>query len=351
MAKFGGMTPDEKFMQRCLDLAKLGQGNVAPNPMVGAVLVHDGKIIGEGFHEQYGEAHAEVNAIANVADKNLLSQATIYVNLEPCAHFGKTPPCSNLIIDSKIPNVVIGCVDSYAEVSGKGIAKMSAAGVNVKVGVLENECLAFNRRFFTFHSKKRPYVILKWAESAEGFIDIDRAKDEKGIFWITQPETKALVHKWRHEEAAILVGKNTVKTDNPQLNCRAFKGNSPIRIVIDQKLHLDYGGFHVGDRSVLTYILTEKEIQGSGNLQFICPAEFSAEGILNCLYQLNIQSVIIEGGKTTLSHFIEENLWDEARILTGANSIKNGVPSPIISGNSKKSYDFGKDRVKILVND
>lgn len=343
------MSTDEKFMQRCIDLAQLGAGSVAPNPMVGSVVVHNGKIIGEGYHEQYGQAHAEVNAIQSVKDKTLLEKATIYVNLEPCAHFGKTPPCSDLIIASKIPNVVIGCIDSYSEVAGKGIAKMSDAGINVNVGVLEKESLALNKRFFTFHNKKRPYIILKWAQSANGCIDIDRTNNEKGVFWITQPETKALVHKWRHEEAAILVGKNTIKVDNPSLTCRNYEGNSPIRVIIDQKMRLDYGGFNVGDRKVQTYVLSEKDVISNGMLQFVKPVDFTIKSILTALASLDIQSIIIEGGATTLSHFIKADLWDETRILTGINSIPNGKPAPKVEGIVNKTYAFGKDQVKIIV--
>ena len=345
------MSEDEKYMQRCLDLAKIGMGNVAPNPLVGSVIVYKDQIIGEGYHQKYGQSHAEVNAINAVKQKELLEKSTIYINLEPCAHFGKTPPCSDLIIASKIPIVVIGCIDSFSEVAGKGIAKMEAAGIHVKVGILEKESLDLNRRFFTFHTKKRPYIILKWAQSANGCIDIKRDKNEKGIFWITQPETKAIVHKWRHEEAGILVGKNTIQTDNPSLTCRAYKGNSPTRFVIDKKMKLDYAAFTVGDRSVQTYILTEKEIVSSGKLQFIKPADFTVSSILDTLYKLEIQSIIIEGGKTTLESFINANLWDEARVLTGVNSIKNGIKAPIINGAIQKNMHLGKDQLNFIFND
>jgi len=342
------MTADEKFMQRCLDLAALGIGNVAPNPMVGSVVVRKGRIIGEGYHMQYGKAHAEVNAINAVQEKELLKKSTIYVNLEPCAHFGKTPPCSDLIIASAIPHVVIGCIDSYSEVAGKGIERMKKAGIKVDVGVLEKESLALNRRFFTYHTHQRPYVILKWAQSADGYMDINRAKNEKGIFWITQPETKALVHKWRHEEAGILVGKNTIKNDNPSLTCRNYKGQSPTRFVIDQKMRLDYGGFTVGDRHVPTYIITEKAVVAKGNLQFINPSDFSIESILKSIHSLGIQSIIIEGGKNTLERFITSNLWDEARILTGVKNMNEGIKAPLVSGKTTESYTFGTDLINII---
>tara|TARA_B110000046_G_C13016025_1_gene408798 strand:+ start:1366 stop:2403 length:1038 start_codon:yes stop_codon:yes gene_type:complete len=344
------MSTDEKFMQRCFHLAQLGAGHVAPNPMVGSVVVCNGEIIGEGYHQKYGQAHAEVNAISAVKDKTMLEKSTIYINLEPCAHFGKTPPCSDLIIASKIPNAVIGCIDSYSEVAGKGLAKMEAAGIKVKIGVLEAESLALNKRFFTYHNKKRPYVLLKWAQSKNNCMDIDRTNNEKGVFWITQPETKALVHKWRHEEAAILVGKNTIKVDNPSLTCRNYDGVSPIRFIIDQKMRLDYGRFNAGDSQVQTYILTEKEGISKGKLQFIQPINFTITGILETLVKLEIQSVIIEGGLTTLTHFIKAGIWDEARILTGVNTIPNGIPAPSIKGTLLESYSYGKDQIKTILN-
>ena len=345
------MTLDEKFMLRCLELAQKGIGFVAPNPLVGSVVVYGGKIIGEGYHMQYGAAHAEVNAIEAVKDKSLLNKATIYVNLEPCAHFGKTPPCADLIVKSGIPRVVIGCVDSFSEVSGKGIARMMTEGIEVKVGVLEQESLDLNRRFFTFHTKKRPYIILKWAQSQDGFIDIDRAQNQKGIFWITQPETKVLVHKWRHEEAGILVGRNTIATDNPSLTCRKYKGNSPTRFVIDQNMKLDYGAFNVGDRSVPTYIITKKEVKSNGNLQFIQPDDFTIPSILKLIHGLDIQSLIIEGGAKTIQEFIASDLWDEARILTGITRIEKGLKAPELSGNIINNEQIGKDHLTIIQHD
>lgn len=344
------MSSEEKYMQRCFELARLGKGYAAPNPLVGSVIVHDNKIIGEGYHMQYGQAHAEVNAVNSVRDKEKLKSATIYVSLEPCAHFGKTPPCADLIVQSEIPRVVIGCIDPFSEVAGKGIEKLQKAGISVKVGVLEKDALNLNRRFFTFHTKKRPYIILKWAQTLNGFMDKDRQNDDKGIFWITQPETKALVHKWRHEEAGILVGKNTVKTDDPALTCRLYNGNSPTRFVIDQKMRLDYGGFKVGDRTVETYILTEKEVHSGANLKFTAPNDFSIAGILEKIHELNVQSVIVEGGKNTLDRFITSGLWDEARILTGTGTLKTGVRAPKVSGKTVRSYFYGKDQIKIVSN-
>jgi diaminohydroxyphosphoribosylaminopyrimidine deaminase / 5-amino-6-(5-phosphoribosylamino)uracil reductase len=345
------MQDDEIFMQRALDLAKLGAGTVAPNPMVGAVIVHDDKIIGEGFHINYGEAHAEVNALNTVTDLDKLTESCIYINLEPCSHYGKTPPCCDLLIEKGLRRVVVGCVDSHNKVAGAGIKALEQAGVEVTVGVLELECLELNRRFFTFHNKKRPYVILKWAQSSNGFIDIDRTKEkQRGIFWISQPETKSLTHKWRHEEHGILVGRNTVANDNPELTCREMMGISPHRIVIDPELKLDYGAFHVGDRKVQTYILTDKEVKSAGMLQFIRPDSFEIKDILTKLHELKILSVLVEGGKDTLQRFIDSGLWDEARILSGIDEISKGVPAPKISGQKQKGYHFGKDAVEIIRN-
>jgi diaminohydroxyphosphoribosylaminopyrimidine deaminase/5-amino-6-(5-phosphoribosylamino)uracil reductase len=344
---------DEKYMQRCLDLAIKGAGYVAPNPLVGSVIVQDGKIIGEGYHQCYGEAHAEVNAVASVQNKSLLKNSTIYVNLEPCAHFGKTPPCADLIVEAGIPTVVIGTIDPFASVAGKGIEKLKKAGIQVKVNILKEACLELNKRFFTFHQKKRPYIILKWAQSRDGFMDMNRQNNEKGTFWITAPATKTLVHKWRHEEAGILVGKNTIKTDDPALTCRVYQGQSPIRLIIDQKMRLDYSAFKVGDRSVQTYILTEKEVQSAGKLQFIQPTQFDLGGILDTLYRLDIQSILVEGGPTTLGRFIEENCWDEARILTGETTLNEGLAAPSLplQKTLHKAFKFGVDTVQIYRHD
>lgn len=338
---------DEKYLKRALYLATLGKGTAAPNPMVGSVVVCDGKIIGEGYHETCGEAHAEVNAINSVQDKSLLSKSTIYVNLEPCAHFGKTPPCSNLIIEHNIPRVVIGCIDSYSEVAGKGIEKMKKAGIDVTVGVLEHQSLEINKRFFTFHTHKRPYIILKWAQSANGFMDIERSEKQKGIFWITQPETKTLVHKWRAEEAGILVGRQTIETDNPSLTCRDYAGNSPTRFIIDKNLKTKYSDFTISKDGVKTYIFNSIESKIVDNITFIKLDDFSLNSLLLAIYKLDIQSIIVEGGKFTLTQFIDTNLWDEARVLTGIGSIDNGIKSPSINGEVVESYPFGKDSVTI----
>lgn len=334
------MNFDEKYLLRCLELAKNGLGNVAPNPMVGCVIVFDGKIIGEGYHQEYGKAHAEVNAIHSVKDKSLLKRSTLYVNLEPCAHFGKTPPCANLIIEYNIPRVVIGCVDSFSEVSGKGIEKLKTAGIEVVVGVLEKESLELNKRFFTFHNKKRPYIILKWAETKDGYIDVERINEIAGQTnnevdnWITSPLSKQLVHKWRSEEAAIMVGTNTALNDNPQLNVREWNGRNPVRVVVDLHDRLPQN-LHVFDKSIPTLVFSLTKQEQENNLTFvkINDSKNLIQEVLNELYKRNIQSIIIEGGATLLQSFIDQNLWDEARVFVGNNYFKKGLNAPVLNGN------------------
>ena len=259
----------EMFMQRCLQLAKNGLGNTYPNPLVGSVIVHKGKIIGEGYHKKCGEAHAEVNAINSVKNKELLKEATLYVNLEPCAHQGRTPACSILIIEKKIPNVVIGCIDSFAKVSGKGIKMMQNAGINVKVGVLEEESKEINKRFFTFHEKKRPYIILKWARTIDGFIDFERNKNTPiKPNWITNEFARTLVHKWRAEEPSIMIATNTAEKDNPKLNIRDWAGHQPTRIIIDRTLRLKQN-LNIFDETQKTIIFTEKNKENTKNTEYI----------------------------------------------------------------------------------
>ncbi len=344
------MQDDEIFMQRALDIAKLGAGTVAPNPMVGAVIVYQEKIIGEGYHMNFGEAHAEVNAFNTVSIPADLEYSTLYVNLEPCSHYAKTPPCCDLIIEKGVKRVVIGCVDTYDQVSGTGITALEQAGIDVTIGVLKKESEELNRRFFTYHNQYRPYVILKWAQSANGCIDINRKEAKKGIHWITQEETKALTHKWRHEEFGILVGRKTIFNDNPLLTCRAMVGISPLRFVIDADLKLNYTDYHVGDGKVQTYILSNKELKSEGMLQSVQPESFDISAILKTIHGLKVLSVLVEGGKETLDRFIESGLWDEARILTGVDEIEDGIPAPIIAGKKHKSYFFGKDGVEIIRN-
>jgi diaminohydroxyphosphoribosylaminopyrimidine deaminase/5-amino-6-(5-phosphoribosylamino)uracil reductase len=309
----------EKYIQRCIELAKNGLGTTYPNPLVGSVIVYNDQIIGEGWHQKAGGPHAEVHAIQSVKDKSLLSKATIYVSLEPCSHFGKTPPCSDLIIANKIPNVVIGTIDPFAKVAGNGIKKLIEAGATVTVGILEDECNELNKRFFTFHTKKRPYILLKWAESKDSFI-APLTKEKKEPVWITNDISRQLVHKWRSEEQAILVGTNTVLEDNPALTTRYWTGNNPIRIVLDQNNKISKES-HIFDNQAKTISISTNEIRFDENLAFHIAA---------FLYEQNIQSVLIEGGAQTLQTFIDCNLWDEARVFKGGISFKNGVNAPHI---------------------
>lgn len=340
-------------MQRCLDLAILGAGNVSPNPMVGAVIVHDGKIIGEGYHQQYGQAHAEVNAVNQVlanfdAAEKLLRDSIIYVSLEPCAHYGKTPPCADLIIKHRIPEVVVGCRDPFPEVDGKGIEKLKDAGIEVTLGVLEDECRFLNRRFFTKVQKHRPYVILKWAQTQDGFF----APDDDSQFWITGAESRKLVHQWRGEEDAVLIGKNTALIDNPQLNVRYSEGRSPKRIVIDRRLELSHH-LHLFDQSVDTFVFNEIKTDVDGKIKYIALEDFDRyvpQYILYQLYLQDIQSVIIEGGAHTLNSFIAAGVWDEARIFTGQTTLKTGIKAPEINGIIAGKMPSGTDHLQIVYN-
>ncbi len=326
------MGTPEIFMQRCLDLALLGMGDVAPNPMVGCVIVHEGTIIGEGYHQKFGQPHAEVNAIRSVKNPELLVQSTLYVSLEPCAHFGKTPPCSDLIIENRIPKVVIGTIDPFAKVAGKGTERMKDAGISVVVGILENECRELNRRFFTFHEKKRPYVLLKWAQTLDGFIDTDRSETLRPI-WITNALSKRLVHKQRSEESSILIGTNTAEYDNPALTVREWTGNQPIRLVIDRIGRLD-PGLQIFDGKVPTWVFTNQEKTDDENLKFIT-LDFNQDILplmLLELYQQDVLSVIVEGGGELLASFLEAGLWDEAFVYTGNQFFGKGIAAPNISG-------------------
>jgi diaminohydroxyphosphoribosylaminopyrimidine deaminase/5-amino-6-(5-phosphoribosylamino)uracil reductase len=327
-------TEDEKYMQRCIELAKLGLGNAAPNPMVGSVIVHNSKIIGEGYHHKAGEAHAEVNAINSVKDQSVLKDSTIYVNLEPCAHYGKTPPCADLIIEKKIPRVVIGCVDPFAEVAGKGIEKLKNAGCDVKEGVLEKESIELNKRFFTFHEKKRPYIILKWAETIDGFIDLVRKPtDPIEPNWITNDLAKKLVHKWRTEETAFMIGTNTARNDNPRLTARDWSGRNPVRVVLDKNLSLATD-LHVFNEEATTIIFNANKTEDVRNIKFVKVNfnNFLLNEVLMSLYELDIQSVVVEGGRQLLTSFIDQNLWDEARVFIGNKQFHNGTKAPEFKG-------------------
>ena len=320
---------DEKYMKRCLQLAGYGKGFVAPNPVVGSVIVHGDKIIGEGFHRRYGEAHAEVNAINSVADKSLLSDSTLYVNLEPCSHYGKTPPCAELIIKKQIPRVVIGLQDPYLEVSGRGIQMLRDAGVEVVTDVLPDECNLLNKRFLTFVNKERPYIILKWAESNDGYMDKIRIPgDGNQAVRFSDFFTQVSVHKMRTEESAVMVGANTVLLDRPMLNARFWSGANPLRITIDKDSKIRKSGIF-SDGSIPTLIFTQSILSQ----------------IMDELYRRKVQSLIVEGGAKLLESFIMANLWDEARIETAGFSLGSGIKSPVLSG---KLFDTRKCEKSII---
>ena len=346
------MVIHKKYMQRCLHLAKNGIGTARPNPSVGAVIVCGGKIIGEGFTSEYGENHAEVNAINAVEDKTLLKEATMYVTLEPCSHFGKTPPCADLIVRNQIQNVVIGCVDSNSLVAGKGIERLQNAGCTVTVGVLEEACRAHHKRFFTVQDSKRPFIILKWAETSNGYM-APSVKSTVRPVWISNVYSQQLVHKWRSEEHAILVGTNTVIADNPKLNVRSWGGRNPTRIVLDRNARVSLNA-HVFDKKIKTIVLTEeKSKQTSENLVFE-ELDFTNNvvgQICDVLQKHQIQSVIVEGGLQTLQAFIDAKVWDEARIFIGDNQFMHGVEAPKIQGTFIKEIKIKEDFLKIMRND
>lgn len=323
---------NEMYMQRCLDLALHGRNNVAPNPMVGCVIVHEGKIIGEGFHAKYKEPHAEVNAIHSVKNKELLKNSTLYVNLEPCCHYGKTPPCVDLINQHQIPEVIIGTFDINPKVAGQGIAFLKQKGTTVQVGILKDKCNELNVRFFTFHRKKRPYIILKWAQTLDGFMDIhsDLKKENKN-YWISNESLKLKVHQWRAQESAILVGANTIINDNPQLNVRYCAGNNPIRITF-LKTDLEKSQYCFFDNIQQTIIFNpfREELQDNTEYVFVKNVLNYEKEILEKLFEMNCQSLIIEGGKKTLERFIKKNYWDEARILIGNKHFGKGLQAPIL---------------------
>ena len=350
------MNIDEKYLLRCIELGKKGLGATAPNPMVGAIIVHNKKIIGEGYTSPFGGAHAEVNAIDSVKDKLLLPKATLYVTLEPCSHHGKTPPCSDLIIENKIPKIVIGITDPNDKVAGKGIEKLRNAGCEVVVGVLEEQCREHHKRFLTYQEKKRPYIILKWAETTDGFIapKISKRTDDPKPYWISNTYSRQLVHQWRTEEQAILVGTNTVIQDNPKLNVRDWTGKSPIRFVLDSGLRLPHH-LNVFDNSVKTIIIHDKNIStnklGSINYEAIDFKKNVAAQICQVLFKQQITSIIIEGGSKTLQNFIDINLWDEARIFKGVSLFTEGIKAPKIAGKLIETKTILTDTLTILKND
>jgi len=345
---------DELYMKRCLELAELGNGEVSPNPLVGCVIVSGGKIIGEGYHKKYGQAHAEVNAINSVLEKHgdlaaaLLKEATAYVSLEPCAHFGKTPPCADLLIRYQVKKVVIGTPDPFPDVDGKGIGKLTNAGIEVVSGVLEKECRQVNRRFFTRIVQQRPYIILKWARTANGYF----APHNSVQSWISGPLAKKLVHQWRTEEDAILVGKKTALADNPQLSSREWPGKNPVRIIIDRMLEVPED-YHIYNDQAKTVIFNEQKTDVSGNIHFIQMEDmqyYLPQKIAFQLYLMDIQSIIIEGGANILNQFIAAGLWDEARVFNSSNSWDTGILSPQINGRITSVTELDNDQVTIYEN-
>ena len=332
------MNSHEDYIRRCIQIGSNGLGTAQPNPMVGAVIVYKNRIIGEGYTSPYGGSHAEVNAINSVHDISLLSESTLYVTLEPCSHFGKTPPCSDLIIKHQIPRVVIGCIDDNPEVAGRGVKKLRDSGCEVILGILEEDCKNHHKRFFTFHNKKRPYIILKWAESGDGYI-APKTKKEKQPVWITNAYSRQLVHRWRSEEHAILVGTTTVMEDNPSLTVRDWKGPNPIRVVLDRskKLDVEYAVFNTKAKTIR---LLEDHI----NYDLPIAAQIS-----KYLFKQNISSVIIEGGSKTIQSFIDEELWDEAFVFYGSVLFKNGTKAPKFNGCLKSETRILKDTLKVYV--
>lgn len=331
------MTKDEKYIRRCIQLARNGMCNAAPNPMVGAVIVHNDRIIGEGYHARCGEGHAEVNAIRSVKDESLLQESTIYVSLEPCSHYGKTPPCADLIIRKGIPRVVVGCVDPFSLVSGRGIQKLKDAGIDVKVGVLEAECRQLIKRFVTFNTQQRPYITLKWAESADGFIDINREEGQPVV--LSTPITSMYVHKQRAEHHAILVGRRTALLDNPSLTTRNWYGKNPVRLVIDKKLTLPTS-LKLFDGSAPTWIFTAQDKASTSQVIYF-KLDFSRSilpQILQKLYENKLQALLVEGGSRLLQSFIDEGLWDEIYTEHSAKVLENGVKEPVIPAGYKKNF-------------
>lgn len=340
----------DTYMRRCLELAQQGLGQVAPNPMVGSVLVYDGRIIGEGWHQAYGQPHAEVNAIAAVQDESLLKDCTLYVNLEPCSHHGKTPPCADLIIAKGIPRVVIGNVDTNPLVGGRGIAKLEAAGIEVIHGVLNDACRELNKRFFTFHEQKRPYVILKWAQTADGFISKWPVPANRQDNMISGVESQQLVHLWRSQEQAIMVGTNTVLADDPQLTTRLVNGRNPLRVLLDEQLKLSKDKA-VFNQQADTIVFNAIDNHHTGHIKHAM-IDFDkpvVPQVLQGLYRQSISSLIVEGGTTLLQSFIESGLWDEARVFENPRlTFGEGLRAPVLDLNDATGQPVGRDQLFIL---
>ena len=348
MHQYIPMISHNAYMLRCLELAQKGTGFTAPNPMVGAVLVHQDRIIGEGWHRQYGNSHAEVNCLRSVKPEHqsLIAQSTLYVSLEPCAHHGKTPPCTELIIRHHIPKVVIGCTDTFSKVSGKGIAQLKAAGIAVITGIEEQACRYLNRRFFTFHEQQRPYVVLKWAQSADGFITPEKEQQQM----LSNVFSQRMVHKMRSEEAAILTGYQTARIDNPKLNNRLWSGSSPLRVVIDKNLELPTH-LHLFTDGQPTLIINAKKEEQSGSLIWrkINFDQNPAAAVLKVLHEENLLSVLIEGGSKTLNLFIEAGLWDEATVIGTAISLKRGIKAPCLKdAQLQQQYVLENDQIALF---
>ena len=339
-------------MTRALELAAMAFPDCSPNPAVGSVIVFDDLIIGEGFTQKYGGSHAEVMAINSVGNKELLKNSTMYVTMEPCNHFGKTPPCTHAILNAEIPSVFIAATDPFNDLDKPGITFLKTNGIEINVGQLEEKALYLNKRFYTFHKSKRPYVILKWAESKDGFIAPERKSEEKGIHWITQSETRQHTHKLRSEEMAILVGKNTALFDDPSLTTRSIEGKNPTRILIDRILEVPEKS-NIFNKDAKTYVFNEKYNSSREQVHYI-KADFKEnvpKQILSFLYEMDITSLIVEGGARTLENFIQNDLWDEAMIYSGLGDLKKGIKAPELSSKEGCYIKIGKDTLNIVVND
>jgi diaminohydroxyphosphoribosylaminopyrimidine deaminase/5-amino-6-(5-phosphoribosylamino)uracil reductase len=346
------MNRDDFYMQRCASLAMQGLGTTAPNPMVGCVIVYDDRIIGEGFHTAFGKPHAEVMAVQSVKDAELLAKSTLYVSLEPCCHYGKTPSCTQLIIQSNLKRVVVGTLDPFPAVAGKGVQQLKDAGIEVVCGVQEDLCKDLNKRFFTFHNKKRPYIVLKWAQTSDGFIDVIRTNDEPRILWISGEQARVLVHKWRAEEQAIMIGANTAQLDNPSLTTRYWHGKNPLRVVIDTDGALP-GTLNVFNNEAETlYFTAKKNISLPENIrQYVL--DFTTDvipGIFSVLVEMNIQSVIVEGGNVLLNSLIQSQLWDEARVFTSGVLFGAGIAAPEIFSEKKELVKVQDDSLVYYYN-
>jgi len=345
------MNDSEKIMERCLQLAAKGKPTARPNPLVGAVLVHEGRVLAEGFHEQYGKEHAEINCLNRVkdAERHLIPESTLYVSLEPCAHFGKTPPCALRLVQEKIKKVIICNTDPFEKVSGKGLEMLRNAGIGTETGLLEEKGRWLNRRFFCFYQDKRPYIILKWAQTGQGFF----APLNRTRFQMSNRHSQQLVHRWRTEEAAIMVGTETALRDDPQLTARLWNGPQPLRIVLDKKLRLPQN-LRIFNEKAITWIINEIKDEEKENLRFV-RMDFSKDllpSILNKLFEAGILSLIVEGGERLLHSFLSENLWDEARIFETENVLKTGIPAPVL-GNAQKVMEtpLQSDRLRVFLND